>query len=245
MNIRLRLLSCLLAVLMAFAPVTALAREGQVDFDKKGSISATMKETGTDKVVPGGSLMIYQIAELKEAESQLYYKFLEDYAGFEYEYGDDETMTIHDGNDGQESTVVSTALNIQKEKLVNAIVKYIDDNKLEGTELKIDEHGYTETDELQLGLYLIRQKEAVEDYLPVKTFLASVPSSKDGEVVYDVIATPKCEVGKPPVPPETEPSDKTPKRLPKTGQLWWPVPLLAATGLFFFTIGWKKRYNSR
>ena len=30
-------------------------------------------------------------------------------------------------------------------------------------------------------------------------------------------------------------------RLPQTGQLWWPVPLLALTGSFLFLVGWLRR----
>jgi hypothetical protein len=38
------------------------------------------------------------------------------------------------------------------------------------------------------------------------------------------------------------PETKVPKtKLPQTGQLWWPVPVLAAGGLVLFAIGWRKR----
>ncbi len=39
----------------------------------------------------------------------------------------------------------------------------------------------------------------------------------------------------------------TSSRLPQTGMLWWPVPVLAALGLFFFLIGWlcRKRATDR
>lgn len=39
----------------------------------------------------------------------------------------------------------------------------------------------------------------------------------------------------PPTPPENPP------RLPQTGVLWWPVPILAGVGMVFFMIGWVKR----
>lgn len=29
--------------------------------------------------------------------------------------------------------------------------------------------------------------------------------------------------------------------LPQTGQLWWPVPILALAGIVFFTVGWVRR----
>ncbi|KIR03186.1 hypothetical protein P261_02001 [Lachnospiraceae bacterium TWA4] len=41
---------------------------------------------------------------------------------------------------------------------------------------------------------------------------------------------------KPNTPPSTPP--KPPSRLPQTGLLWWPVPILACAGLVLFMIGW-------
>lgn len=37
---------------------------------------------------------------------------------------------------------------------------------------------------------------------------------------------------------EEEGTTGTPERLPQTGQLWWPVPILAAAGLMIFALGW-------
>lgn len=34
---------------------------------------------------------------------------------------------------------------------------------------------------------------------------------------------------------------KTTGKLPQTGMLWWPVPVLAGAGMLFFMIGWTKR----
>lgn len=41
---------------------------------------------------------------------------------------------------------------------------------------------------------------------------------------------------------EKEKPKETPnKKLPQTGQLWWPVPILTTLGLMAFIIGWMKR----
>ena len=42
-------------------------------------------------------------------------------------------------------------------------------------------------------------------------------------------------------PPETPPP---PPNIPPTGQLWWPVPLLAILGTLFFAIGWARRRDA-
>lgn len=41
-------------------------------------------------------------------------------------------------------------------------------------------------------------------------------------------------------PGASEPSDTTPT-LPQTGQLWWPVPLLAIAGVILVLLGWLRR----
>lgn len=44
--------------------------------------------------------------------------------------------------------------------------------------------------------------------------------------------------------PDTPGGNRPSGRLPQTGMLWWPVPLLAGAGMLFFTIGWVKRQKS-
>lgn len=44
----------------------------------------------------------------------------------------------------------------------------------------------------------------------------------------------------PPAPPPTTPPKKPPQ-IPKTGQLWWPVPVLSVLGLLFVILGLLKR----
>ena len=44
-----------------------------------------------------------------------------------------------------------------------------------------------------------------------------------------------------PTPPPTQ----TPDKIPQTGVLWWPVPLLALIGLLLFALGWRLRWGNR
>lgn len=37
------------------------------------------------------------------------------------------------------------------------------------------------------------------------------------------------------------PPDKKPPKLPQTGMLWWPVPVLSGVGIVVFMIGWSRR----
>ena len=95
---------------------------------------------------------------------------------------------------------------------------------------------------LEPGLYVVTQTEPSDGFFPIQTFLLSLPRWTEDGYVYDLTAAPKV-----PLEPEpTEPSEPTaptvpPKpgtTLPQTGQLNWPVPVLAILGLTLFGTGW-------
>lgn len=79
---------------------------------------------------------------------------------------------------------------------------------------------------------------------------------RDGNT-FIIINTPKVE--DPSEPTETEPEETKPQentkpqettkpsgpKLPQTGQLWWPVPVLALIGFVLFLLGWIRRKESR
>ena len=92
-----------------------------------------------------------------------------------------------------------------------------------------DETGVVSFAGLGEGLYLLTQADG--RFAP---FLVTVPL--DG--VYTVDATPKMTLA--PASPTPTPTPTGPT-LPQTGQLWWPVPVLAVLGLFCVAIGWRRR----
>lgn len=230
MKLQLRFLGFLTAFLMIFAPVTAFAAPEQVDFSKKGSITVNIRYEG--EPVGGAILSLYQVAELaQDKDGQYIYKFTDDFMDC-----------------GQ------TLDNLQSTELTANLAKWALDTEAEFDFLIVDELGTVEAEELPVGLYLLVQYLEADGYKDINPFLVTLPI-KDGEsLVYDVDASPKCQIepetSETPPPPETpeetttEPPD-TPPDVPYTGQLWWPVPILAFAGLIFFTIGWVRRYNSR
>ena len=62
--------------------------------------------------------------------------------------------------------------------------------------------------------------------------------ARDGEqLLYDVDASPKVSApGAPTVTPTPAPSGE---KLPQTGQLWWPVPILFFVGAALVILGWR------
>ena len=73
----------------------------------------------------------------------------------------------------------------------------------------------------------------------------SVPYLYAEEYQYDVTSQPKTDLErevKPPAPPS---SGGGGKKLPQTGQLWWPVPVLACAGLGCIAVGLFRRREAR
>ena len=92
-------------------------------------------------------------------------------------------------------------------------------------------------DTLEPALYLVdRVETAVEnEAYSVDPMLISVPAFAENEWEYEVVTTPKFS--KVPLPDEPEESEKPDGELPATGQLKWPVPLMAIGGATFIGIG--------
>ena len=68
------------------------------------------------------------------------------------------------------------------------------------------------------------------DYPPDNPYYPGTPTTPSGEVA-GVSRTPATPTG-------DQPAVLGAKRLPQTGQLWWPVPVLALAGMSLFGYGW-------
>lgn len=247
MNLRkyLRILILSMCFMGLFPARGFAAGDMKPDLDRSGSISVTIKDK--DRPVAGGSLLLYQVALLQEAENptesaaddkteagllwegmQLTYS--EDFAGCGIDLGEEDVS-----------------------KLTKALVDYCSKEKLAGEKLPIGPNGTAKADKLPIGLYLIVQDSPAAGYEAINPFLLMIPYVDGDELIYDVDASPKVETKKEETPPETTPENppdtpphhNPPGKLPQTGQLWWPVILLAASGMFFFMIGWAKRNSDK
>lgn len=191
--------------------------------ERKGSITVTLKNG--NKVVSGGSLTMYKVADVYESDGNYGFKWMEDFVN----------CSLHLDN-------------IQSEKLAKDLADYAKDN-CEGVTQKISANGTVEFNNLSVGLYLMVQTENSKNYNSVNPFLVTIPLKEDGEYVYDVNASPKVEVetttkqdAVTTVPSTEQPS--TEPNLPSTGQLRWPIPVLALSGIIFFVVGFTM-YSSR
>ncbi|MBQ7871891.1 MAG: LPXTG cell wall anchor domain-containing protein [Oscillospiraceae bacterium] len=102
-----------------------------------------------------------------------------------------------------------------------ALADFAEDREIVGCPAPVGEDGTAEFEALSPGLYLIVQDETTPGYAAFCPFLVCLTEEENS-----IVAAPK-------IAPE-EPTDP---RLPQTGQLKWPVPLLLGGGVLLCAAG--------
>ncbi len=238
MKLKLKIITILILVLataLNFSVFTSASEK--INLCKLGSVTITSQID--DVVVPGGHITLYKVGEINITVNGYCFApidCLADYA----QYFDDLKFSSDDA--------CAIAENV-KERLVKPIA-----------EEHIGDDGKVSFKNLSLDLYLVVEDEPAPGYEEFDPFLVPLPYANEEELVYDLSAEPKIRVanfistdvtdvtddnGKTTANPNGN-TDNTVVDLPKTGQLWWPVPLLASAGLLFFIVGivMSRRKNS-
>jgi len=225
-------LALLVAVLLCCLSVTAYAHEFP-DLSRTGEISIIMRYDG--QTVRGGTLIMYRVGEITHEGIDYGFVPTGDFVDCGYTFDRVDSPT-----------------------LARELAIYAQNNYFEGMMTPISREGNARFKDLELGLYLIVQDMAAKSYLPIEPFLVSVPLFENGKYTYEVDASPKIELEKEPMPtiipkpsdkPDDDPDDPDDpddddkEKLPQTGQMNWPVPVLAATGVCLFTVGWLLRFR--
>ena len=120
------------------------------DVDRVGSITVAIRYQ--DKLVPGGSLTMYKVADLKGTDGKYGYVLTADMAGSGVELGE-----------------------LKSEKLAQDLADYVKANNIQGKKQQINDNGKVTFAGLSTGVYLFIQEERAEGYLAADPFLVSVP----------------------------------------------------------------------
>ena len=213
-----RILS-LLTVLLLLGSLTLTAFATEVpDLTKNGSLTFTMD--WENKPLNSGSLSIYKVGNIVADRSLYHFELIDALA------------------DSKLSLEKVDAPNLAKDLAILALKKNLTEIK---THIK---NGKAVFSDVAPGLYVVMQnaEDASNGFAPINPFLISVPRYENGVYELDVTADPKVpfetipsDPSDPTKPKPTKPSGPT---LPQTGQLNWPVPLLAVSGVALFAVGW-------
>lgn len=222
-----KLTGFLAAVLLLFGMAVSVSAADVVDQNRKGSLTVTMECDG--EKLNSGSLIIYCVGHYVPADKHfvLIPELLE--TGIMDEPLSDAQFSEKLAELVRQKGIPGTTAPIRKGKAVFA--------------------------DLPVALYLVTQKETSRGYYPINPFLIVMPQSEGGKYIYDQTAEPKVTLDPrpteptPPTPPaETEGQTDTPSEeseLPQTGQLNWPVPVMAVLGLSLLVLGLYLCYGKK
>lgn len=272
-SIRKRLAAVLAALtLLVWCAAPAFALE-VVDLSRTGSIKVSLYDSETSEAVGGGTLTLYRVAKVQKDNANLSFVYTNGFEDCGVELGD-----------------------LSEGELAGRLAEKIAATA-ESTTVEISDFGTAEFGDLEVGLYLVVQTTAAENYNVINPFLVSVPIQENGSYVYDVDALPKVgtaakETPEPPDTPDTpdtpdKPDEENPNTpaapgpnnpdgwvlgangekiylnpeapspdnpnghvmgahgLPQTGQLNWPIPVLAVTGVVLVAAGIKLKKGTR
>ena len=123
---------------------------------------------------------------------------------------------------------------------VAALEKYYADNKGSisfETQTADAKEGICQFSGLSTGLYLVIQQTPAPGFSALNASLVSVPQLVDGVYEYNISVAIKSELKR---EDPTDPTPTTPSgpQLPQTGQLNWPIVVMAVVGMLMFLLGW-------
>lgn len=225
---RKHVISGLLALLFLLALPLPAAAQPVPDAQEDGQCSITVTMTYRGKALPGGTLVLYKVGDVAEDDGNYSFVPAKEIQADIPEFGKIESPDLAGNLCKLESKLTP----------VTVLPK------------KVGEDGNATFSDLTFGLYLVVQKTAASGYGKTAPFLVSVPYLYADEYQYDVTSQPKTdlerEVPTKPTSPTTKPTTSGGgKKLPQTGQLWWPVPVLACAGLGCIAVGLFRRWEAR
>ena len=142
-----------------------------IDFNKKGKITITLKESIDNTKVEGAEITIYKIANATSENNNLAFTYIDNIKNC----------------DGDLSNLTDTSLTSKIDKCIKNI-------NLPSQTNMTNEFGIVKFDNLHLGLYLVKQTNKVEGYSNIDPFIIAIPKEIDNKWTYELNANPKTDI---------------------------------------------------
>ena len=206
---------CILVVLsillMSVLTVPAAEESGSL------TLRCVFSVEGGERVLAGDEYSLVKIADANISESSVRYVTLSPFKSYDCDWARQSSSVMNDK--------------------AKALARHCEQNDCYTDSAATDRNGELKFDDLETGLYLVartKTADANRDFV-TDPLLFFIPQDMNGEPEYDISATPKFSYISPYGNDEPHtPSDGT---LPQTGQLLWPVTLLAVLGCFLIIGG--------
>lgn len=157
-------LKLLFIFILTFFLITNV-KANEVDLTKKGSINITLKEKETNTYIDNAKISIYYIADI----------------------------SIKDNNIVYNNKICDIPLDdLKDDSLTKKIENCINETTIKYT--SNTNNGVVEFNNLELGLYLVKQENIVEGYSKIDSFLVQIPKRIDNTFTYDIKALPKTDI---------------------------------------------------
>lgn len=159
----------LLIGLLIMIPGMVKADTGIVDFEGRGTIELLLKESTDGTMVRGAEISIVKIAKAIDKNNNLAFEYVDEISDC--------------------SLLVDEIKDVSSE-----LLECIDKSNLKYDKKITDKNGMVKFNNLELGLYLIKQTNKLEGYSSFLPFLIMIPEFIDDEWNYDIEATPKTDI---------------------------------------------------
>ena len=247
-DLRHRLAAVLLAMcLVVCCALPAFATSANIVLGRLGSLHVRLYDTHNDVPLRGGELTLYQVASVKRTNGNLYFDYTGDFTGCGVVLGDLSDSTLAD----QLVKYLPAVPAIAAQQDVNE-EGYANITKLpQGLYLVVQteaSHGYEAIKPFLVSIPMPDGDNWIYDVdATPKVGAPDLPEQPDNPDTPVSPGTPDNPVSPDspdnPVSPENpdnpvSPSNPDKPVLPQTGQLNWPVPVLACSGVLLFAVGW-------
>lgn len=222
---------CCLAICLLLTFIYAVPVSGSdiLDGDKECSVTMELK-TKDKEALANVMFEFYQVGQIESCnQEKITYQYLETFRNSNI------TLNVDEAS--------------ENEKSAKELCAYAKQQNISGKRYVADGDGIVKITGLKPGLYLVGavcQEHETGKAEYTKPFLVGIPEYENNELIFDVII--KTKVSKEPLPliPLEEPVNKGKKpgkgKLPQTGMLQWPIPVLALAGMLFLEAGWYDGY---
>lgn len=159
----------LLIGLLIMIPGMVKADTGIVDFEGRGTIELLLKESTDGTMVSGAEISIVKIAKAIDKNNNLAFEYVDEISDC--------------------SLLVDEIKDVSSE-----LLECVDKSNLKYDKKITDKNGMVKFNNLELGLYLIKQTNKLEGYSSFLPFLIMIPEFINDEWNYDIEATPKTDI---------------------------------------------------
>ena len=142
-----------------------------VDFSKKGTFEVVLKDFDETNKIEGAEIALYHVATVTSKNNKLVYTYTDSFKDCNGDLSDltNSTLTTDIKQCVTEETEVSQKQTTNKD-------------------------GVAVFENLELGLYLVKQTNKVLGYSDIDPFLIKFPKEEDNKWVYDIKAEPKTDI---------------------------------------------------